>query len=66
MAIELNQTYHHQHNPAFTCVPVEHTNKGAKVLQTQTFPDRPRKKPKTVTAFYDSQDFGTGGLWERT
>jgi hypothetical protein len=64
LSMDLNKTYQHAHYPErFTCVPVAHTTKGAKVLQTETFPGG-RKKPKVSTQFYDAADFGqANGLW---
>lgn len=63
--MEIGATYTHISIQGMTCVPQEYTNKGAKVLQTETFPGS-RKKPKTKTAYYSDMDFSRDkGIWKK-
>lgn len=53
--------FKHNHLPNLTCEIVAPTNKGYKVLQTEVY--HGRKKPKTITTYYNDRDFKKGGLW---
>lgn len=59
----VGKTFKHKHLSYLTCVIVEETRKGYKVLETQVF--NGRKKPRTKTAYYYNIDFDKErGLWE--
>lgn len=58
----IGKKFQHNHLSYLTCEIVAETRRGYKVLQTETYSGR--KKPKTITAYYDLFHFKKGGIWE--